>query len=355
MYRMDMGLWGGIFAVPNEVVDKHIRMCGPLSLKVLLVMLRAGEPMAAEVLAERLGQTVGDIRDALGYWVQVGVIQDEAADEKPTAPTAQVEVAESAAKSEQSRQEPIQAEVAPAAQAVQEEKSRKTVHSERFRRMSRQDLNECAMRDKNLGGLLQEAQDILGRLLSNGESEMIGSLYYNYGMPADILLMLLHYCRSIGKETPAFIERMALDWINREIVTHERAEKELKRLAGRGEKEQLVRETLSIKGHTITDKELGLFASWQKEFGMSQQMIRLAYERNVEIKGKFSFSYVNAILKSWKEQGITTPEKALQDMKGGAQSAAAKTPAKQGRAAEPKASYDLDKLEKIIANGNIWD
>ncbi len=39
-YKLDYASWGSIFAVPCAVVDRHIRLCSGLSLKVLLWLLR---------------------------------------------------------------------------------------------------------------------------------------------------------------------------------------------------------------------------------------------------------------------------------------------------------------------------
>ena len=61
-YLIDSGIWSSVFAVPTAVVDDHIKMCSPLSLKILLLMLRhSGTPVDVQWLSERLCIPAGDI------------------------------------------------------------------------------------------------------------------------------------------------------------------------------------------------------------------------------------------------------------------------------------------------------
>ena len=39
-YKIDLGAWNGIFAVPCEIVDRQLRMAGEPQLKALLYILR---------------------------------------------------------------------------------------------------------------------------------------------------------------------------------------------------------------------------------------------------------------------------------------------------------------------------
>ena len=58
----------------------------------------------------------------------------------------------------------------------------------------------------------------------------------------------------------------------------------------------------------------------------------------MEAIGKLSFSYINKILLSWKERGVTTPEQAEQE-------SAAK---RENRRLEK--SYDIGEIEQLFAD-----
>ena len=113
-YMIDSGIWSSVFAVPASVVDDHIRMCSPLSLKILLVMLRhPGVPVDAGWLSAQLNISPADITDALGYWIGAGIVSDS---NRPAVPAP--------ARPEPSAQAPAPAASAPA--VVSERKNTET-------------------------------------------------------------------------------------------------------------------------------------------------------------------------------------------------------------------------------------
>ena len=38
--KINLGAWNSIFAIPTDVVDKHLKLASGISLKVLLYILR---------------------------------------------------------------------------------------------------------------------------------------------------------------------------------------------------------------------------------------------------------------------------------------------------------------------------
>ena len=76
-FQMNLGEWNSVFAVPASLVDSHMRLAGAVQLKVLLWCLRhAGEETSAQAMAEAIGASPADIRDAMQYWVQTGLLRE---------------------------------------------------------------------------------------------------------------------------------------------------------------------------------------------------------------------------------------------------------------------------------------
>ena len=74
-YSINLGSWQSIFAVPSDVVDKHLKLAGGAQLKVLLWVLRhAGSPFEAEAVGEALNMHPADVKDAMQYWVETGLL-----------------------------------------------------------------------------------------------------------------------------------------------------------------------------------------------------------------------------------------------------------------------------------------
>ena len=52
-YSINLGSWQSIFAVPSDVVDKHLKLAGGAQLKVLLWVLRHAAPPSKRRLWEK--------------------------------------------------------------------------------------------------------------------------------------------------------------------------------------------------------------------------------------------------------------------------------------------------------------
>lgn len=74
-YKLVLGAWSAVFAVPNALVDRYIKEADGDQLKVMLWLLRHnGRPYAAEDLAAALGITPQRVDTALGFWMKSGLI-----------------------------------------------------------------------------------------------------------------------------------------------------------------------------------------------------------------------------------------------------------------------------------------
>ena len=74
-YKLELGAWSAVFAVPNALVDRYIKEADGDQLKVMLWLLRHnGRPYAAEDLAAALGITPQRVDTALGFWMKSGLI-----------------------------------------------------------------------------------------------------------------------------------------------------------------------------------------------------------------------------------------------------------------------------------------
>jgi len=289
-FRINLGEWNQIFAVPACVVDRHLGSADGVKLKVLLYCLRhAGEPLEEEPAAAAAGCTPQEVRDALHYWCGAGLLTqgpDFLPAGEPAAPTGQ-----------------------------KEEKARKKSPSRSVPKTSVADVLRRKEESEEVRFLLDQAENCLKKMLSSAEIATLVGLYDWAGMRVEVILMVLEYCVSIGKTNMRYIERTALDWANNGIDTHEKAEEYIKKITERGQQEALVKAAFGIYDRSLIDKEREYIAAWFQEYGFSINMIKLAFERAVERTGKLSFPYVNSILRSWYEKGITTPKQASEERK----------------------------------------
>ena len=174
-------------------------------------------------------------------------------------------------------------------------------------------------------------------------------IHDSYGMPVEVILMMIQYAKSIGRTGYSYISGIAKKWADEEILTVEDAEEYLKRQSRIDDLWRRFRELSSIGNEIPTTKQRQYFLKWNSEYGFSVQMIYLAYERAVEQTGKFSLPYADKVLKSWNEAGLKTEaDVAAAEAARAKQKEKAAKPAKKTETVfSQKSSYDLSEIEKL--------
>lgn len=327
-YCINLGAWNSVFAVPCSVVDKDLKLAGSVQLKVLLWVLRhAGEPFETQDISNALGIDKADVGDAMLYWQNTGLISANdgkimpaSTDEKPDGQA--VEALDTKAENTN------ETAVPPKSKHILT-RPQKPDNAFVAKRMSESTEIAC---------LMQSAQEILGRLISNGESATILMIHDEFGLPSDVIIMLLQYAESIGKANMRYIEKVAMNWADEEINTHEKAEEKLCRLAENQQAWHTVEQAIGLPRRSPSSKEESFAAMWVNEWKFNPEMIREAYDRGVDGTGKFSAGYMNKILERWHKNNISTAKEAQQDL---ADRAASR---KSGKG--KKLTFDIDEYER---------
>lgn len=332
-YKIDFGAWNSVFAVPSSVVDKGLRFAGESQLKVLLYILRnAGADLSDEAISDALAIHKEDVRDAISYWVDKGLF---------VATTETISIPEKTS----TASEPV-VEIKAVTGAV----SGENVSSEKLRPVSRATKPEpgyVAKRlraDKNLVFLMDEAQRILGKVLSNSDTATLIMLHDTDGLPVEVLLMLMEHCVQIDKGNMRYIERTGIKWAADGVTNISLAEEKIRRYSESSVAWVTVSAVFGLRlSGTPTKKQIEFADRWINEWGFSEDMLRLAYERCVDQKGEMNLPYINAILKRWFEQKLRNPDEVLK-----AESASKPSGKKKnsGSSASESASYDIDEYEK---------
>ncbi len=300
-YSINLGSWNSVFAVPCSVVDNNLKLAGSVQLKVLLWVLRhAGEPFEEQDIAEALGIDRADVGDAMVYWQETGLITASGGDSIAPAPAAEAGTERAVPPFQPSEQKP--------AVSKKEEKHRRVLS-----RPQKPDSEFVAKRmseSTEIACLMQSAQEILGRLISNGDAATLLMIHDDFGLPSDVIIMLLQYAVSIGKANMRYIEKVAMNWADGEINTHEKAEAKLSSLAASQKAWRSVEQAIGMPHRTPSAKEEAYAPVWVDDWNFSLSMIREAYDRTVDATGKYNAGYMNKILERWHQAGITTPKQA---------------------------------------------
>ena len=330
-YSVNPSVFKSIFAVPTDIVDKHIRLANEHQLKVLLWILRnSPDEPDIEKMCSDLKIDIGDASDYLQYWVLTGVISESGtpADNKKS-DSCPSEKPEKTYKIEQSDSKPELP--APAA--------------------SKPSSAEIATRieeSPDIGYLFNEAQRKLGKTIGYDGQCTLLLLHDHYGLPVEVLFMLMDYCVSVGKTNYGYLETVGRDWGNREIDTLDKAAEQISALRKANSLWTDFSKAVGISNPRPTTKQSEYLRRWSTEWGFGIDMIILAYEEMANHTGKLSFAYIEKVLINWKNLGYKTPA----EVESGREEQKAKKPSASGEKSSP-ASYDLGEFKERSLHGEL--
>lgn len=317
-------IWSnGIFNVPNDLVDKYLKIASEYQLKALLFVLRNGGQASSSQIAKALGQTTGDIDDLLELWTDEGIL------------TADGQAA--AVKME---------EFSTPSTPVKEKKTVKESLS--APRLTPADVINAQRDNSDIAFLLTESQVILGRTISHSEQEMLVNMVNYYGLKAEVIMMILEFYRrekergkSIGI---SYVNAMAKNWAEEGIDSVADAEAKLQDIA---KSDRLWNEVIAITGirhKRPTAKQREMIKDWFSDFDIT--MITLAADIMKENIPEPKLAYMNSIIKKWRKSGITSPSQVKAEQEAYAKS---KSEKKDDRL-QSKPTYDLDEYAKFAMN-----
>lgn len=324
-YKINPEKWNKIFAVPTEVVDKHIKLAGSAQLKVLLWTLRVGsDEFDIDALSKATGIASADALDAMQYWVETGVIikDGEAVKAQPKA-------------TQEPKVEQKKAEAHPTVPSVVDLENKSIVD-----KPTTVDVARRGQESPELRFLWNQAQDKLGKTLSFNDQRTLLWMHDHHGLPIEVILMIIEYCVSIDKRGIGYIEKVGTSWAEEEIFSVDMAEKKLSDMKNRNSIWQNLSKHFGIQNPHPTVSQARYLERWTGSLGFKLDTIERAFEECVDRTAKISFNYIDKVLENWHNEGVKSPK----DIKIN------KPKATNGR---ESTSYDLDEFERATLSKSI--
>ena len=285
-----------VFMLPTCVADKYLKLASGDHIKVLLYILRhISDDINDNMIANACGVNEYTVKEALLYWYDCGVLI------RKNAPGAIIE-----------ENKPV---------------------VEKALKPSRLDVAKRGNEDPKIRHLLNEAQIKMGRSLKSNESSTFVWIYDDLGLDVSIIILIIQIAAEQNKCNIRFIEKTAVDWVNRGITTLLAADKEIKNIALRDKAWNIVQNAFGIERRKPSKKETDYAVLWVDEWKFSKEMLVAAYETCVNANSKISIPYIAKILESWHKKGYTKPEDLVSDKK---------------ETEVSKSAFDVDLFEKML-------
>ena len=312
--------WGAVFSVPAVVVDQYIKLASPEQIRTLLWVLRhASEQPTTEQAAAALHCTEQCVCEYIAFWQQKGILLTEA----PTVPEPAKEAQPSTAPEPRKELPDLPESKPTAAEIVQ----RIEEHPE-------------------LDFLFKEAQKKFGRTIGYDGQCTLLMMHDRYGLPIDVILILIEYCAEVRKTSNAYVAAMGKSWGQEEIDTIEKAAEKIEELRRCNGLWKQLAAMAGISAPTPTAVQSEYLRAWSMELGFGFDMISLAYEEMSNHCRKMSFAYMNKVLRNWHTKGLKTPQDVAEDNRRFREK-------KQQGDQQPPASYDIDEMEHRLLHGPI--
>lgn len=333
-YQINPASYQSVFAVPADVVDQYLRFAGAAQLKILLWALRnCPGGFDADAAAQALKLSRMDVVDAVQYWIEAGIIQQTGGD--------------SASPAEESRQYTV----SPAQPQPAEEKVNLPLAPAK---PLSEDIVRRTQESPEIAFLFRQAQKKLGRTIGYDTQAKLLMMHDQYGLPVEVVLMIVEYCVSRGKGSIHYIEKMAMNWADREIDTIDSAEREIDYLNRTNTIWTSLRALTGYGNPYPTTQQQQFLDEWTQKLGFDVDMIYCAYEKTVDKIGKTSFAYMNKILQSWSQEGLRTRAQVERVDAERRKQSAPQPGGKKVEASGYGISYDLERFEKKAAKPPVY-
>lgn len=313
-YTINPAVFGSMFAVPSQVVDNNIKLASASQLKTLLWVFRhASDPIDPAVISKEINYAVSDVCDALTVLCEWGVINSD------SAPVVRMPAPETPTAVTQEKKE------LPELPSVKPNREQVTARCEE---------------DPVIRHMFTDLSGLLGRTLGDDSKAIFLMMLDRYGLPVEVIYMLVNYCVSIGKSNLAYIEKVGKTWGENEIDTIEKADEQIKILNSCISLWKTFAQMAGIQNPRPTSSQSAYLRTWSVDMKFSIEMIFLAYEEMMDHSGKISFAYMNKVLANWHQKGLKTPDDVEKDKQSFRDSKKKKT------AYDTTTSYDMSEFNR---------
>lgn len=280
-----------LVALPADVLA-YVDKAKKFDLKVLLLVAssekyREGSFISA--IARELGCEESEVEASVAFWRGTGAVIS-AEPEESTEPKQTAKKAVQTKTAEPDSDIPKRAKLSDLPQYTSAE------------------LNDLLSRHAQVIGLIDECQNILGKIFTAADIKVIMGLVDYLGLDNDYIILLMHFAAKNGQKSLRYIEKLAVSCIDDGFTDAVALQEELRAREARQSYEGKVRAVFGIGSRKFNSKESACINAWANTFCYGTDIIERAYDITINATGKPSIPYTHAILERWYTDGLRTLE-----------------------------------------------
>ena len=276
--RINMNYGSGVAVLPQSAVA-YIDKAKKFDIKVLLLIASSDRYRMGkyeQAIADELSCEIADVQSSIAFWNGTGVISvsDGVEAHKPA-----IEV-------KPENNEPKRARVSELPQYTSAE------------------LNALLQKHNNVVGLIDECQNVLGKIFTAADIKVLMGLVDYLGLDNDYILVIMHYAARNDMKSLRYIEKIAVSCIDDGFTDAKVLQEALYAREEKAQIETKIKNIFGLGSRKLTSKEQKQVDTWVNTYKYDLDVIEKAYEITVGATNKPSIHYANAILEKWFAEGI---------------------------------------------------
>lgn len=276
-----------ILTLPASVIAL-IDKAKKFDIKVLLLLASSEKYRDSKYvskIASELGCEESDVETSVAFWNGAGLLNVlNLGEVKPTVP-----------KKEKTNEEPT----------VTVAKRAKVTELPQY---TSAELNALLKKHKNIISLIDECQNILGKIFTASEIKVLMGLVDYLGLDNDYILVLMHHSARKDLKSMRYIEKMAVSCLDEGYTEASVLQEALYAKEEVMDLENQIRNVFGMGSRKFTSKEKKQVDTWISNYKFTLEIIEKAYEITIGATNKPSIHYANAILEKWYAEGVRTIE-----------------------------------------------
>ncbi len=279
-----------VTCISNDFIDNFMPECSGEFVKTYLYLMRtltgSGVSFSIKKAADTLHHTEADVRRALSYWEEKGLIRLEYDGKKQLVGVCVHPSSGDIERTSQSNIEDIPVEYFE--EEVEEEPKK---------------VETILFDEQTLEEVYQMAEMLKGKPLSSREMRFVIEWNETLGLAPSLIEYLIELCMNNNHSSFFYMNSIAEAWNEKGITTEEQARAES---SVHSKTYYAVVKAFGISGRNLNTREEGYLNKWISTYHFSDDLISEACDRALNNTGKVSFAYAEKILNEWNENGIKT-------------------------------------------------
>lgn len=276
--RINMNYGSGVAVLPQSAVA-YIDKAKKFDIKVLLLIASSDRYRMGkyeQAIADELSCEIADVQSSIVFWNGTGVI---------------------------SLGEGVEAHK-PAIEVKPENNEPKRARVSELPQYTSAELNALLQKHNNVVGLIDECQNVLGKIFTAADIKVLMGLVDYLGLDNDYILVIMHYAARNDMKSLRYIEKIAVSCIDDGFSDAKVLQEALYAREEKAQIETKIKNIFGLGSRKLTSKEQKQVDTWVNTYKYGLDVIEKAYEITVGATNKPSIHYANAILEKWFAEGI---------------------------------------------------